>query len=432
MKRGIRTGIGLLLAVAWLGCSSSSSDNAGPTDPQLSVSALIDFGRVEVGQSSSTGRWTLENVGSDSLVVTAISLSGAAAADFQLTTTPALPLVLRAGQSVAVELVFTPTAVGLREAVLTVTSNSGGSAGATNAVGFSGEGFVVFAAELAVSGSTDLGTSLVGTEAPASPTSITLSNTGTAALEISAIELSGADAGDFSLSGVPSLPTTVAIGGNLSVSVAFTPSKDEAHTASLDVRSNTLGLSNALTATALRGEGLEVSRDTLGIYFITGSPTADIGAVYEEFGYAMATDRLWQMELFRRNGRGTLAEVFGSGFATQEHAGGPGQPAVGNRGARHDHVQPRPLRPGAYDALQLALDLGPRRRDGVERAAAGRDLLRSRPVREHPARADLRPELLQLHPVLRYLHPHPVPVVSVAKPAPSARAARKMPKRACV
>ncbi len=35
-------------------------------------------------------------------------------------------------------------------------------------------------------------------------------------------------------------------------------------------------------------------------------------------GYAVATDRLWQAENFRRAARGRLAEIFGAGYLTDD------------------------------------------------------------------------------------------------------------------
>ena len=52
-------------------------------------------------------------------------------------------------------------------------------------------------------------------------------------------------------------------------------------------------------------------RDDKGVWTITG------GSLYDAFkamGYAVATDRLWQAELFRRSARGTMAEVFGPDY----------------------------------------------------------------------------------------------------------------------
>jgi len=50
------------------------------------------------------------------------------------------------------------------------------------------------------------------------------------------------------------------------------------------------------------------TRDAQGIWFIEGGTLHD---VYEAMGYAHATDRLWQMDVFRRVARGRVAEILG-------------------------------------------------------------------------------------------------------------------------
>ncbi len=45
------------------------------------------------------------------------------------------------------------------------------------------------------------------------------------------------------------------------------------------------------------------------IWFIEGGSLYD---VYEAMGYAVATDRLCQMDIYRRVGRGRLSEILGS------------------------------------------------------------------------------------------------------------------------
>jgi len=56
---------------------------------------------------------------------------------------------------------------------------------------------------------------------------------------------------------------------------------------------------------------VETTRDDKGVWFITGSDDVSLYYIFEGMGYAVATDRLWQMELYRRQGRGTLAEILG-------------------------------------------------------------------------------------------------------------------------
>ena len=53
---------------------------------------------------------------------------------------------------------------------------------------------------------------------------------------------------------------------------------------------------------------VSVTRDQYGIPSITADTEEEL---FEEFGYITAVDRLWQMEVNKRWGRGTLAEIYG-------------------------------------------------------------------------------------------------------------------------
>jgi penicillin amidase len=58
-------------------------------------------------------------------------------------------------------------------------------------------------------------------------------------------------------------------------------------------------------------EDVEIIRDTYGVPHIYAKNEPDL---YLALGYAMAQDRLWQMEFLRRLGHGQLSEVFGEDF----------------------------------------------------------------------------------------------------------------------
>jgi penicillin amidase len=58
---------------------------------------------------------------------------------------------------------------------------------------------------------------------------------------------------------------------------------------------------------------ITTSRDDKGVWFIEGDKSDSLYDVFKEMGYAAATDRLWQMEKFRRSANGTLAEILGPG-----------------------------------------------------------------------------------------------------------------------
>src|SRR5881394_2680420 len=64
---------------------------------------------------------------------------------------------------------------------------------------------------------------------------------------------------------------------------------------------------NTISVPGLRGR-VTVRRDERGIPYIEATNDDDL---YFAQGYVTASDRLWQMDLLRRNVRGELAEIFG-------------------------------------------------------------------------------------------------------------------------
>jgi penicillin amidase len=65
--------------------------------------------------------------------------------------------------------------------------------------------------------------------------------------------------------------------------------------------------SGGITLDGLKGD-VEIIRDTYGVPHIYAKNEPDL---YFGLGYAMAQDRFWQMEFYRRLGHGRLSEVLG-------------------------------------------------------------------------------------------------------------------------
>lgn len=63
---------------------------------------------------------------------------------------------------------------------------------------------------------------------------------------------------------------------------------------------------------------MTTQRDDKGVWFIKGDEAAPLYDVFEAMGYAVATDRLWQAEKYRRLGKGRLAEIFGPSQLAQD------------------------------------------------------------------------------------------------------------------
>jgi penicillin amidase len=81
--------------------------------------------------------------------------------------------------------------------------------------------------------------------------------------------------------------------------------------AALAVQTSTGAAPPGWTTLNVDGVKARIYRDEWGIPHIF-APTNR--ALFEAYGYTVAQDRLWQLETYRRAGRGTLAEVFGPAY----------------------------------------------------------------------------------------------------------------------
>ncbi|MDB5909629.1 MAG: hypothetical protein JWP34_3743 [Massilia sp.] len=215
--------------------------------------ASLTFSGANIGQSSGPLAATLSNTGNAALNIGTISIGGAAAGDFSLGGgSCANGASIAAGASCTVQASFTPTAAGTRNATLTVTHNA---TGGSSAVALSGTGNATPQATIALSAaSINFGTLLTGAPSPAS--SITVSNSGQAALTFSAIAVSGANAGFFTLGGNCATGTPLAAGASCSVTLVALPATAGAFSATLTLASNAsngsaaVGLSGAAAAPA--------------------------------------------------------------------------------------------------------------------------------------------------------------------------------------
>jgi len=90
-------------------------------EPNISVSPTSkDFGEVTVGSSSSPQTFTVSNVGTATLTITDITISGPGSEEFSMSP---YPDTIPAGDSAGVNVTFSPTSTGGKSATLAVTSN---------------------------------------------------------------------------------------------------------------------------------------------------------------------------------------------------------------------------------------------------------------------------------------------------------------------
>ncbi|ESP88849.1 beta strand repeat-containing protein [Candidatus Halobonum tyrrellensis] len=207
----------------------------GVGTPEIRVGGPVSFGEVAVGETA-TAEVTVENPGTATLSLESATASGAfSVADAPATVAP--------NGSATVTVRFTPTGAGAQESTLSVDHDAGGSPAT---VGLSGTG--VGTPTVDVQGSLSFGEVSVGETATGT---VEVTNGGSAPLSLESAEVTGADAGAFT---VTDAPDTVAAGANGSVTVEFAPAGAGARQATLSVAHNASG-SPASVALAGTGAG---------------------------------------------------------------------------------------------------------------------------------------------------------------------------------
>jgi len=203
----------------------------------LSLSSLT-FGSQLVGTSAAAQTVTLTNNGNGTLNFTSIAVTGANAADFPETSTCGSSLA--ALENCTISVTFTPAAAGSRTATVNISDNAAGSPQTVSLTGTGTSPTVTLTAS-----SLTFITQTLGTTSPAQ--SVTLSNSGNAALNIASIALAGANPGDFTET--TTCGASVAAGGSCTISVTFTPTSAASYSASVVITDNASSSPQMITLT---------------------------------------------------------------------------------------------------------------------------------------------------------------------------------------
>ncbi len=213
----------------------------GGTGTQVNISTqALTFAPQVVGTSSASQSVTLTNTGPAALAITNIAIAGTNAGDFTQTTN--CPASLGAGASCRMTATFKPTAVGVRSAVLNVTTNDPGMP--ARAITMTGTG--IQAAVALTPLSHDFGA--VTAKSNSTPFTFTLTNLGTAALAINNVNIGGVDANRFSRA--TTCGATLAVGASCIINVTFSPQRaGTAYSATLQVSDSAPGSPQTATLT---------------------------------------------------------------------------------------------------------------------------------------------------------------------------------------
>ena len=204
--------------------------------------ATVSFGSLIQGITADRV-FTIRNTGGADLTGLGITIDGADAARFSVTANPTAP-VSGPGGSTTFTVRFAPTSPGARTAVLHLTSNDADEspfditltgAGLGPEIGLVGRDSLEIAdGDITpnVADGTDFGSSLA-TDAPVERVFL-ITSSGTAALRLTGITVTGPDAGAFTVRGL-SLPVTIPSPGLGNFVVTFAPTTPGTRTATITV-----------------------------------------------------------------------------------------------------------------------------------------------------------------------------------------------------
>jgi uncharacterized repeat protein (TIGR01451 family) len=239
------------------------------TGPVVTLSpSSLTFGAQIVGTTSAPQMVTLTNSGTATLNISSIAVAG----DFAQTNTCTASLTPAATCTISVT--FTPTLAGTRVGTVTITDDSATS---PEVIQLSGQGLpsgpTVQLSSMALSfGNQDLNTT-------SAAQTVTLTNTGNAALTINSITASG----DYQQS--HTCGTTVAVGGSCTISITFRPTNTGIRNGAITVDTNAAGSPHTI---ALTGNGtsftittapgaptqITINPGQAAVYDLTLSPTS--------------------------------------------------------------------------------------------------------------------------------------------------------------
>lgn len=156
----------------------------------------LSLGSITIGSPSPAQMTVLSSTGGQGLSLSAIAIIGANGGEFSETDNCGAPTVLAPSKSCTISVIFTPTASGLQQATLIATDNAPGSPQSVQLIGVGVTPPPPKPAVTVTPGSISFSTITQGTSSALA--TVTVMNSGNAALHITSIVVGGNNSNDFS------------------------------------------------------------------------------------------------------------------------------------------------------------------------------------------------------------------------------------------
>ena len=203
--------------------------------------SVIRFGTVGLAQTSAWQSVTITNCGTADLIVSNVAITGANSNEFRVVGGTCTNAIAQ-NAACTINLAFTPAGVDVRGATLVVSDNTTNS---PHYWSLSGTG-ITPTPLVCVSPSLDFGNVNVDTT---NVQSLIVSNCGTAPLTISGVTITGANAGEFSITTNSNVSGSIPMGGTGTIGVRFAPPTLGAATAVLQIQDSAADSPQPVTLT---------------------------------------------------------------------------------------------------------------------------------------------------------------------------------------
>lgn len=212
------------------------------TQPAASLTpSSLTFADQVVGTTSAAQQLTLTNTGTATLTITSVTVGGANSGDFAQTNNCGSSLA--PGVNCAISVTFTPGNASSRSGKITVTDNAGPATQSSTLSGTGIQSATTLSPTWLAFGSQVWGTTTASQ-------AITLTNSGTSALSITSLTITGSNPGDFAQTNT--CGSSVAVGASCKINVTFTPQAIGSRGASVTITDNA---PNSPQSVSLTGSG---------------------------------------------------------------------------------------------------------------------------------------------------------------------------------
>jgi phospholipase C len=230
----------------------SVSDNASGSPQTVTLTGVgvaamtplpssLTFANQNVGTTSAASPVTLTNNYSQSVSISSVSATG----DFAVASNTCTSTLAKGAQCV-IGVSFAPTAAGVRTGTLSISDTAPGS---PTLLALSGTGVLAGDPVTLAPTAINFGNHYVGGTTASQV--ITITNTGTVAVNLTAVSISGANAGDFTEALIWMLKNPLPPGGSCTINVRFWPSGAGTRTATLSVSDSASGSPQTVTLTGV-------------------------------------------------------------------------------------------------------------------------------------------------------------------------------------